>query len=60
MTEYVVRLINCGFTVEEAYKDCCDFLRDFSLFELQNYVTSMEAFKNVGKIQSKPYGQICG
>jgi hypothetical protein len=50
MLKYIIRLVKCGFTVEEACQDCCDFMRDFSLFELENFVSSMEMFNNVGTV----------
>lgn len=42
MDKYVERLIKCGYSVSEARKICYDFLKDFCLFDLINFILFME------------------
>ena len=42
MYKYIERLVKCGYTKAKAYELCCDFIRNLSLFDLENFVISME------------------
>lgn len=47
MQKYIDRLIKCGYTNERAYKVCCDFVNNLSLFDLENFILTMEKNANV-------------
>lgn len=47
MDKYVERLIACGYSVAEAYAECYTFIKNFSIVELESYVSWIE---NVDKI----------
>lgn len=42
MLEYVQRLILCGYSPSDAYSTCCDFIKEFSLIELDLFIRSIE------------------
>lgn len=42
MEKYIRRLIECGYTRAKAYELCCDFVRNLSLFDLENFIYTME------------------
>lgn len=42
MQKYIDALVRCGYTREQAYKECVGFLKDFSLLELRWFVESAE------------------
>jgi hypothetical protein len=48
MKEYIRRLIECGYTKDEAYQICKDFLRNLHIFDLQFFVESVERRNHVG------------
>lgn len=41
--KYIFRLQCCGYTMETATQTCFDFLRDFTISELEDFINSMEA-----------------
>lgn len=49
MDKYIKRLIRCSYTEDKAYRICCDFITNLSLFDLECFVASMER-KNVEKV----------
>lgn len=46
MFKYVNRLMKCGYTKAKAYSVCCDFVTNLSIFDLENFILTMER-KNV-------------
>ena len=52
MEKYVNELTKCGYTMLEATKLCRDFIVDFSLFDLQNFILWIKQ-SDVEKIQPK-------
>lgn len=51
MLEYVQRLMSCGYSPSDAYSTCCDFIKEFSLIELNLFIQSIEKeVQNVDKI----------
>jgi hypothetical protein len=53
MSDLINRLIHCGYSPSSAYSTCRSFLREFSIAELIEFITSLEEEINyVGRIQS--------
>lgn len=52
MQKYVKRLVKCGYSEEHAYAVCCDFIRNLSIVDLENFVSSVEKRANVYRVQS--------
>jgi hypothetical protein len=46
--KYVIRLINLGYSIQEAEYTVFDFIKNFGLRALQKFVESMESDANVG------------
>lgn len=46
--KYVIILTNLGFSIQEAEYTVFDFMKNFSLRALQEFVESMESDANVG------------
>ncbi len=43
MDKYIKRLIKCGYSADDAKSICAQFIKDFSLFELNNFILFMES-----------------
>jgi hypothetical protein len=42
MNEYIMRLIRCGYSPDEAYKTYYSFLKEFSLADFLEFVAELE------------------
>lgn len=42
MSEYVNRLIKCGYSPTHAYATCQNFIKEFSLCELVKFIVALE------------------
>ena len=42
MSEYIERLIRCGFPPDEAYNTAYAFIKDFGVVGLEDYLTGIE------------------
>ena len=54
MKKYIDRLINCGYSFENALKICQDFQKNLNLVDLENLILSIEkekCGKNITQIQ---------
>lgn len=54
MRKYIDRLINCGYSFENALKICQDFQKNLNLVDLENFILSIEkekCGKNITQIQ---------
>lgn len=61
MTNVLIRkLINHGYTPEDAYRVCHDYMRNLSLTDLEALIEVMEEYTDVDKVQSKSNRQKCG
>jgi len=53
MLKYIQRLILCGYSPTDAYVTCYDFIKEFSLIELDLFIRSIEKeIQRVDRIQS--------
>ena len=50
MSDYVQRLIRCGYSPSEAYSTCYNFIKEFSIRDLQTFITCLEEEYNVDKV----------
>lgn len=46
--KYVIRLTNLGYSIQEAEYTVFDFMKNYGLKALQEFVESMESDANVG------------
>jgi hypothetical protein len=58
--KYVIRLINLGYSIQEAEYTVFDFIKNFGLRALQKFVESMESDANVDKRKYKSHFCTCG
>jgi hypothetical protein len=42
MQDYIQRLIHCGYSPHNAYSTCYNFIKEFSVLDLETYITSLE------------------
>lgn len=42
MQKYVNRLIKCGYSPVDAYNMCVNYLKDFSILDLEMLISSIE------------------
>lgn len=42
MQKYIDRLMRCGFSYHRAYYECCDFIKEYGLEGLEDYISSIE------------------
>lgn len=55
MREYINRLVSCGYSPDRAYLTCQSFLKEYSINDLEQYISSIEEDSfNVDRIQPKP------
>lgn len=60
MTNVLIRkLIDHGYTADDAYRLCHDYMCNLSLSDLEILINVMEECKDVGEIQSKSNRQEC-
>lgn len=53
MSEYIHRLMLYGYSLIDAYFTCYDFIKEFSLTELDSFIQSIEKeTRRVDRIQS--------
>lgn len=45
MQKYIDRLVKCGYTKARAYSICCDFVSNLTIFDLENFILTMEQLK---------------
>lgn len=50
MSDYIQRLIQCGYSPSEAYSTCYDFIKEFSLQDLQAFIVCLEEAYNVDSV----------
>lgn len=42
MQKYIDRLIKCGYTWSDAYALCCEYIDNFPIYELENFIRWIE------------------
>ena len=57
MTEYINRLIRCGYSADRAYSVCQDFAKNLPFIELENFVSSIEKDSYVDRVQPESCGK---
>lgn len=54
MNGYIARLVRCGVSLEKAENTYRDYMKNFSLGELEVYVRYLEQQKNVDRMEPEP------
>lgn len=61
MLKYIQRLMSCGYSPTDAYSTCYDFIKEFSLIELESFISSIEKeIRCVDRVQPKSDREKCG
>lgn len=55
MSEYIDRLVRCGYSMDKAIDTYRDFLRNFTIAELDIYVRQVEKNSYVDSLQPESY-----
>lgn len=42
MSEYIQRLIRCGYSPSDAYRTCYNFIKEFNMSILQKFISDLE------------------
>lgn len=42
MEKYINRLVRCGFSYHRAYYKCYDFIKEYGMRELEDYISFIE------------------
>lgn len=59
MSEYIERLMRCGYSADRAISTYRDFLKNFTIADLDIYVRQVEKDNYVDLLQSEPNWPQC-
>ncbi len=54
MSRYINRLVRCGYTRAKAKRLCIDFIKNLSIFDLEQFVLAMEESHGIQILQPEP------